>query len=124
MKFFTSFRQKLVATITGFIFSSPLLAEFNKEQIVKNLSTVDQDVKKIQGEVDTTVLTSGETMLLAVAVIAFTWVSYSAVAKFRECQKGMADWSEMIVLGVAAAALLFLVSLLISNAAGLLTSTA
>ncbi len=106
-----------------FVSQYSVATEFNKEKIVKNLTGLKEQATEIQEGVDTTVLTSGETMLLAVAVIAFTWVSYSAVAKFRECQKGMADWSEMIVLGVAAAALLFLVSLLISNAAGLLTST-
>lgn len=62
----------------------------------------------------------GTILLLAVSIIAFLWVTYSAVAKFRECQAGRADWSELLVLGVAAGALLVFVTILLSNAGGLL----
>ena len=65
----------------------------------------------------------GSIMLLAVSIIAFLWVTYAAVAKFRECQAGRAEWSELLVLGVAAAALLVFVTLLLSTAGGLLTDS-
>lgn len=72
-----------------------------------------------QNLVDTTgsnVFTSGQILVLSVSVIAFAWVSYAAIAKFRECQVGRADWSELLVLGVAAGAILVFVTILLSEA--------
>ncbi len=70
------------------------------------------------------VASAGNILLLAISILSFLWVTYSAVAKFRECQAGRADWSELLVLGVAAGALLVFVTILLSNAGGILGDTA
>ncbi len=62
----------------------------------------------------------GTIVLVAVSGIAFMWIAYSAVMKFRECQSGRADWAELIVLGVAGGAVLVFVALLLSDASRLL----
>ena len=65
---------------------------------------------------------TGQLFLLAVSLIAFLWVAYAAIAKFRECQAGRADWGELLVLGLAAGALLVFVAVLLTQAAGILGS--
>lgn len=86
--------------------------------------TGDFEVKNsIVGGAKDSVLGSGQLFLLAISIIAFLWVSYSAIAKFRECQSGRADWGELLVLGVAGAALLVFVAALLSRAAVILESS-
>lgn len=72
------------------------------------------------GGIGDNVASAGNILLLAISILSFLWVTYSAVAKFRECQAGRADWSELLVLGVAAGALLVFVTILLSNAGGIL----
>lgn len=97
-----------------------------------NLDELDSrllELSEIEGEtlVDKagdSVVSLGGIMLLAVSIISFLWVTYAAVAKFRECQAGRADWSELLVLGVAAGALLVFITILLSTAGDLLTDSA
>lgn len=100
---------------------SPLLSASIDEGVTKVIGLPKTEGKQLQTTVDEGVFSTAQTMIIAVAIIAFLWVSYAAVAKFRECQTGRADWSELLVLGVAGAALLVFIGLTISTAAGFLS---
>lgn len=65
-------------------------------------------------------VSAGGVALLALTVIVFLWVTYAAIAKFRECQAGRADWAELLLLGVVGAALLVFITILLSIAGGFL----
>lgn len=56
----------------------------------------------------------GTLIALAVSVLGFLWVSYAALAKFNECRLNKAEWSELGVLVIAAAALLVFITLLLT----------
>lgn len=56
----------------------------------------------------------GTVIALAVSLLAFLWISYAALAKFNECRLNKAEWSELGVLAVAAAALLVFITLLLT----------
>ncbi len=91
------------------------------DEAVGTIQQLDVTKKKeVTDTIDQGVFGTAQLMIFIIAVIAFLWVSYAAVSKFRECQTGRADWSELLVLGVAAGALLVFISLLISTAAGFL----
>lgn len=76
------------------------------------------------GTLEGNVIRGGKLLLVAVSAIAFIWIAYSAVAKFRECQSGRADWGELVVLVVGAGALLLFIFFLLASAGGILTSSA
>lgn len=57
----------------------------------------------------------GQVLALSVSTLGFIWVSYAALAKFNECRTGKAEWSELGVLVVAAAALLVFITLLLTQ---------
>lgn len=62
-----------------------------------------------EGAPATLLQTVGQLSVVAISLVAFIWVSYAAIAKFRECQAGRADWGELMVLaGVASLLLVFL----------------
>lgn len=118
-----NFFSNIVKSISGLgIVSYPvfLLADIN-EGVNNVLSLPEVQGETLKTTVDEGVFSTAQTMIIAVAIIAFLWVSYAAVAKFRECQMGRADWSELLVLGVAGAALLVFIGLTISTAAGFLS---
>jgi integrating conjugative element membrane protein (TIGR03745 family) len=54
---------------------------------------------------------------LAISVIGFLWVSYTAVAKFNEARNGRAEWAEVGLLGVVAAGVLVFMGFLLQQAA-------
>ncbi len=87
---------------------------------LEDLAQLKQEGKLIEAQTRLSLERLGKLLVLGVSIIAFGWVSYEAVNKFRECQSGRAEWSELLVLGVAAGALLVLVTLLLSEAGGLL----
>lgn len=105
-------KKSLFAIVTAC--TSPLLlagsATLDK---LEGLTITGNTLVKTTGQ---NVFTSGQILVLSVSVIAFAWVSYAAIAKFRECQVGRADWSELIILGVAAGAILVFVTILLSEA--------
>lgn len=78
---------------------------------------VQQEFSPDIGVLKTLIASSGEIAVVFVSVMAFVWVSYLAIVKFRECQKGQADWGELLVLAAASAVLLVWVSVLIFRAA-------
>ncbi len=78
---------------------------------------------KLEKVLDEGVFGTAQTMLFVVAIVALLWVSYASVSKFRECQVGKADWSELLVLGVAAAALLVFIGMTIGTATEFLVGT-
>lgn len=63
---------------------------------------------------------AGVVLGLIIAVAAFVWVSYAAVAKFNEARLGRAEWAEVGLLSVAAGGVLLLVSYLLGTAAGII----
>lgn len=75
------------------------------------------------GTLEKNVIRGGKLLLVAVSAIAFIWIAYSAVAKFRECQSGRADWGELVVLVVGAGALLLFIFFLLSSAGLILTAS-
>ncbi len=73
------------------------------------------------GTLEGNVVRGGKLLLVAVSAIVFIWIAYSAVAKFRECQSGRADWGELVVLVVGAGALLLFIFFLLSSAGVILS---
>jgi integrating conjugative element membrane protein (TIGR03745 family) len=57
---------------------------------------------------------------LAIAVIAFLWVSYVAIAKFNEARTGRAEWAEVGLTGIVAAGVLVFIGFLINEAANVI----
>ena len=57
---------------------------------------------------------------LAISVVGFVWVSWSALAKFNEARVGRAEWGEVGLLGGVGAAILLLVTFLLTQAAGVI----
>ena len=57
---------------------------------------------------------------LAVSVVGFVWVAWSALAKFNEARVGKAEWGEVGLLGGVGAAILLLVTFLLTQAAGVI----
>lgn len=57
---------------------------------------------------------------LAIAVIAFLWVSYVAIAKFNDARTGRAEWAEVGLTGVVAAGVLVFIGFLINEAANVI----
>lgn len=62
----------------------------------------------------------GKLLALSISVLGFIWVSYAALAKFNECRTGRAEWSELGVLVIAAAALLVFITLLLTQTQSIL----
>jgi integrating conjugative element membrane protein (TIGR03745 family) len=62
----------------------------------------------------------GLIMGLAVAVAAFVWAAWSAIAKFNEARNGRAEWGEVGLLSVVAGAILIFDSYLLGTAAGII----
>ncbi len=53
---------------------------------------------------------------LAIAVIAFLWIAYITIAKFNEARAGKAEWAEVGLTGVVAAAVMVFISYLLTEA--------
>lgn len=62
----------------------------------------------------------GLVMGLAVAVAAFVWAAWSAIAKFNEARNGRAEWGEVGLLSVVAGAILIFDSYLLGTASGII----
>ena len=63
-------------------------------------------------------IADGATVLgLAIAIVALLWVAYIGIAKFNECRRGRAEWSELGLLGIVAAILLLFLMFLLNQAA-------
>jgi integrating conjugative element membrane protein (TIGR03745 family) len=62
----------------------------------------------------------GLIMGLAVAVAAFVWAAWSAIAKFNEARNGRAEWGEVGLLTVVAGAILIFDSYLLGTASGII----
>lgn len=58
---------------------------------------------------------------LAIAVIMFLWVGYTAVAKFNEARNGKAEWAEVGLLGVVAGGVLLFISFLLTEASNVIS---
>lgn len=114
--------KKTLYAIVMLPFSWLALAEIDPKKIGTSLEALGGSGGKenLLTGIGENVSTAGTILLLAISILSFLWVTYSAVAKFRECQAGRADWSELLVLGVAAGALLVFVTILLSNAGGIL----
>lgn len=107
--------QSLYLAGLGMVLTAPAMAGDGGFQF----KPIEPQTELLKRDVGDNVIQGGQILLLAVSVIAFAWISYAAIAKFRECQKGLADWSELLVLGVAAGAILVFVTILLSQAGGL-----
>ena len=57
---------------------------------------------------------------LAVAIAAFIWASWAAIAKFNEARNGRAEWGEVGLLSVVAGGVLVLDSYLLGVASGVI----
>ena len=57
---------------------------------------------------------------LAVAIAAFIWAAWAAIAKFNEARNGRAEWGEVGLLSVVAGGVLVLDSYLLGVAAGVI----
>ena len=57
---------------------------------------------------------------LAVAVAAFVWAAWAAIAKFNEARNGRAEWGEVGLLSVVAGGILIFDSYLLGQAAGII----
>lgn len=64
----------------------------------------------------------GKVLALAISVLGFIWVSYSALAKFNQCRTGKAEWAELGLLTVAAAAILVFITLLLTQTESVMVS--
>ena len=62
----------------------------------------------------------GIVMGLAVAVAAFVWAAWAAIAKFNEARNGRAEWGEVGLLAVVAGGILIFDSYLLGQAAGII----
>lgn len=62
----------------------------------------------------------GIVMGLAVAVAAFVWAAWAAIAKFNEARNGRAEWGEVGLLSVVAGGILIFDSYLLGTAAGII----
>lgn len=99
---------------------------FAAEDIAKRFGSVSDASKDIDGGTGFfgvfrgLVEQGGTLVIVAVSAIAFMWIAYSSVLKFRECQAGRADWAELMVLGIAGGAVLVFVAILLSDASNLL----
>jgi len=62
----------------------------------------------------------GIVMGLAVAVAAFVWAAWSAIAKFNEARNGRAEWGEVGLLSVMAGGILIFDSYLLGTAASII----
>lgn len=62
----------------------------------------------------------GVVMGLAVAVAAFVWAAWAAIAKFNEARVGRAEWGEVGLLSVVAGGILIFDSYLLATAAGII----
>jgi len=62
----------------------------------------------------------GLTLGLAIAVIAFLWVSYVAIAKFNDARNGRAEWAEVGLTAVVAAGVLVFISFLLTEASNVI----
>jgi integrating conjugative element membrane protein (TIGR03745 family) len=62
----------------------------------------------------------GLVMGLAVAVAAFVWAAWAAIAKFNEARNGRAEWGEVGLLAVVAGGILIFDSYLLGTAAGII----
>lgn len=89
---------------------------------LEDLAGLDTEAKLLTGETNVALTNTGQLLVLLVSLVAFGWVSYAAVSKFRECQAGRAEWSEMLVLAVAAGAILVMVTFMLSEAGGLIAT--
>ncbi len=105
--------KKFLFAIVAACSSTLVLAGSATLDKLQGLKSTGNTLVKTTGE---SVFTGGQILVLSVSVIAFAWVSYAAIAKFRECQVGRADWSELVVLAVAAGAILVFVTILLSEA--------
>lgn len=57
---------------------------------------------------------------LSLCMLSFIWVAYAALAKFNECRNGRAEWADLGVLVITGAAILIVLSLLLSTASGII----
>ena len=60
---------------------------------------------------------------LALSVVGFTWISWTALAKFNEARRGRGDveWGELGMLVVVGGALLLFITFLLNEAANVIT---
>ncbi len=119
--------NKIKKIVLAFAVSSmPLVHAETITDVLNKIAPTDGGKLNVEDSIIGTakdgISSTGQLFLLAVSLIAFLWVSYAAVAKFRECQAGRADWGELLVLGLAAGALLVFVAVLLTQASGILGS--
>ena len=113
----------VLVVVSIMIANSAEILGFARDGGLADLTALDTEAKLLQGQTNVSLLNTAEMLVLIVSLTAFGWVSYAAVVKFRECQAGRAEWSELLVLAVAAGAILVMVTLMLSEAGGLITDT-
>ncbi len=78
--------------------------------------TVNEHFNPVDGAPKELLTSIGQLGVVVVSAIAFLWVTYSAIAKFRECQAGRADWGELFTLTAIAGLLLVWISFILITA--------
>ncbi len=59
--------------------------------------------------------------VIALGIALMSVLAYAIVAKFKQCQKGQAEWGELMVLALIECVLLIVVAFLVSNTGVLLS---
>lgn len=62
----------------------------------------------------------GLLLVVALGVALTATLAYSIVAKFKQCQKGQAEWSELIFLGLVEGLLMAVIAFLVTKSGLLL----
>ena len=99
----------VLALMVTSVFSSPVMAglpDWGDKAATKGPIKVAKDF-------GTEVLTY---LVLAVSVSGMVWVGWAAIAKFNEARNGKAEWGEVGLLGIVAAAMLMIVGYILKVA--------
>ena len=105
-----------VALPAAMLLSSPVLAALPTPTPPSNGPAAGDWLGLIKGYIKD----GGVVMGLAVAVAAFVWAAWAAIAKFNEARNGRAEWGEVGLLSVAAGGILIFDSYLLGTAAGII----
>jgi len=108
--------QDLAVIPVAFLLSTPVLAELPTPVPPSNAPQSGDWLGLIKGYIKD----GGIVLGLAVAVGAFVWASWAAIAKFNEARNGRAEWGEVGLLTVVAGGILIFDSYLLGTAAGII----
>ena len=108
--------QDAAAFPLAFLMSTPALAALPTPTAPSTAPPAGDWLGLIKGYIKD----GGVVMGLAVAVAAFVWAAWAAIAKFNEARNGRAEWGEVGLLSVAAGGILIFDSYLLGTAAGII----